>query len=443
MTRQSRRGSRQSHDCRAAAARALQQVAAGQSLNQVLPAALASVVPDDRALLQELCYGCLRLYPRLSALLDPMLDKPLRDKDGDVRALLLVGLYQLTEMRIPPHAAVSTTVDASAALGKSWARGLCNAILRRFQREESSLRESLDEAAAAAHPRWLYECLQSQWPAAAEQIIDANNQRPPMTLRVNTLRTDRTTYMSELEEAGLVARAGAISDSAIYLDSATDVDRLPGFGNGLCSVQDEAAQMAAPLLGAVSGDRVLDACAAPGGKSCHILEHCPGVAELVALDADAIRLERVAENAARLNLPIQCLVADAGNPPGDLAPAYFDRILVDAPCSASGVIRRHPDIKLLRRDSDPAGFAEQQIAILQGVWSLLRPGGTLLYVTCSILGEENDDVVDRFLTATADASAETLPVDWGVPTNRGRQLLPTANGPDGLFYARLHKAEPA
>ena len=436
MNRRSRRGSGQPRDCRAAAARTLQQVAAGQSLNQCLPTAIEAVDPAERALLQELCYGCLRLHPRLSALVAPMLDKPLRDKDADVHALLLIGLYQLSAMRIPPHAAVSTTVDATGALGKSWARGLCNAVLRRFQREQATLEADLDEAAAAAHPAWLYQRLRSDWPDAADQIIAANNSRPPMTLRVNALQGDRTAYLQQLAQAGLPAQAGSISDVAITLESPADVASLPGFAEGWCSVQDEAAQIAAMLLEAAPGDRVLDACAAPGGKSCHILERSPDVSALVAMDSDAARLQRVSDNASRLNLPITCVAADAAA--ADLGES-FDRILVDAPCSATGVIRRHPDIKLLRRTTDPASFADQQLAILEGVWSLLRPGGTLLYATCSILHEENDDVVGRFLATTAAASADSIAAEWGVPTRWGRQTLPTERGPDGLYYARLRR----
>lgn len=434
------RAVRKTSNCRAVAAQTLQQVAGGQSLNQCLPAALGAVGFDDRPLLQELCYGCLRLYPRLAALMSPMLDKPLRDKDGDVYALLLVGLYQLAEMRIPAHAAVSTTVDATRELGKPWAKGLCNAVLRRFQREREDLLAALSEADNAAHPQWLFERLQLEWPAQANSIVDANNQRPPMTLRVNALRTDRDAYLETLSKAGIAARPGEVSGTAVYLEAPRDVNELPGFTDGLCSVQDEAAQVAAELLACQPGDRVLDACAAPGGKSCHLLERYPDIAELLAIDADAERLERVAQNAARLSLPVQAMTADAARPPPELTPVSFDRILVDAPCSASGVIRRHPDIKLLRRASDAASFASQQRAILAGVWPLLKPGGTLLYATCSILAAENDQQLLDFLASQQDAILETLAVEWGESTACGRQLLPSMDGPDGLYYARLTKS---
>lgn len=440
MSRKPRGGVRKTSNCRAVAAQTLQRVAGGQSLNQCLPAALEAVGFDDRPLLQELCYGCLRLYPRLVALLSPMLDKPLRDKDGDVYALLLVGLYQLSAMRIPAHAAVSTTVDATRELGKPWAKGLCNAVLRRFQREREDLLAALSEADDAAHPQWLFERLQLEWPAQANSIVDANNQRPPMTLRVNALRTDRDAYLETLSKAGIAARPGEVSGTAVYLEAPMDVNELPGFAEGFCSVQDEAAQVAAELLACESGDRVLDACAAPGGKSCHLLERYPDIAELLAIDADAERLQRVAQNAARLSLPVQAMTADAARPPAELAPASFDRILVDAPCSASGVIRRHPDIKLLRRASDAASFASQQRAILAGVWPLLKPGGTLLYATCSILAAENDQQLLDFLASQPDAVLETLAVAWGEPTACGRQLLPSMAGPDGLYYARLTKS---
>ena len=441
MSRKPRSGGRRTRNCRALAAQTLHRVAGGQSLNQCLPEALTAVSDDERALMQELCYGTLRLYPRLAALVAPLLDKPLRDKDGDVFSLLLLGVYQLSEMRIPAHAAVSTAVDATRELGKPWAKGLCNAVLRRFQREASTLLEGLDAAAVAAHPQWLFEQLHREWPDAATKVIAANNQRPPMTLRVNRLRVQRDQYLAQLAEAEIRASAGEISDDAIYLQSPVDVAALPGFNEGLCSVQDEAAQLAAILLACQPGDRVLDACAAPGGKSCHLLERYPDISELVAVDSDPVRLQRVADNAARLSLTLKAVTADAAEPPSLLEKASFDRILVDAPCSASGVIRRHPDIKLLRRASDAEGFAAQQSAILAGVWPLLKPGGSLLYATCSVLGAENDEQVERFLAANADATLDTLPGDWGEATRFGRQLLPSDNGPDGLYYAMITKAD--
>lgn len=428
-------------DTRTAAARGVAGVMSGKSLNQVLPPLLERVDPRDRGLLQQLCYGTLRQAPRLQALLDQLLDKPLRVRDADVNGLLLCGLYQLEGMRIPDHAAVDATVKAARGIKKPWAKGLANAVLRRFLRERDSLLARLDEAALACHPAWLYRKLQEQWPAQQQQIIDANNEQPPMCLRVNSLRQPRDTYLKRLAEHGMEARPGEVSPHAIYLANPRDVQDLPGFPSGEVSVQDEAAQMAALTLGAAPGERILDACAAPGGKACHLLELQPGLAELVAMDSDPQRLARVADNLQRLELQATLLAGDACDPPSQLNNSTFDAILVDAPCSASGVIRRHPDVKLLRREGDIAGFARQQLRILQGVWPLLRPGGRLLYATCSVLEEENSQLVSRFLAQRPDAELLPLEATWGVAVAGGRQLLPTPGGTDGLFYALLQKSQ--
>lgn len=426
-------------DTRAVAARAIGEVLSGKSLNQVLPGALAAVAPRDRGLLQQLCYGTLRQAPRLQALLAKLLDKPLRDRDHDVQGLLLCGLYQLEDTRIPDHAAVSASVAATAELHKHWARGMTNAVLRRFLRERDQLAAELDEAAALAHPAWLLQALQAQWPDHWQGVVAANNGQPPMTLRVNSLRTNREQYLAELAAAGMGARPGSLSPQAVYLDSPCDVEALPGFAEGHVSVQDEAAQLAAAALDAQPGDRVLDACAAPGGKSGHILEAQPALGELVAMDIDGQRLARVAENMDRLQLAARLVEGDGASPPGSLAPASFDRILVDAPCSASGVIRRHPDVKVLRREKDIAKFARQQVDILAGLWPLLKPGGRLLYVTCSVLSGENTGVVRQHLQKHPDAEVFALDLDWGEATPVGRQLLPAVDGSDGLFYAILGK----
>ena len=427
-------------DARAAAAQVIGDVIFGTSLNQALPRRLQQVAGRDRALLQQLCYGTLRQQPRLQPVLDQLLSKPLRDKDRDVLGLLLCGLYQLEGMRTPDHAAVAATVGATRALKKPWAKGVTNAVLRRFLRERELLLANLDEAAAASHPGWLFEALQRQWPREAAAILAANNQQPPMTLRVNLRRSDRENYLQKLQTAGVDAAPGLLSPTAIYLAQPCDVSELPGFEQGEVSVQDEAAQLAAPLLQAGAGQRVLDACAAPGGKSCHLLELEPGLLELVAMDVDESRLGRVGENLQRLDLQARLLVADAAHPAGALAADLFDRILVDAPCSATGVIRRHPDIKLLRRPGDILSLAATQRQILEGLWPLLSPGGQLLYVTCSVLEEENSRVVESFIDSTDDATITDLDVAWGQQAGCGRQLLPAAGGPDGLFFALLQKS---
>ena len=429
-----------SADVRATAARVIGAVIGGLSLNQVLPEKLNDVSERDRALLQQLSYGTLRQSPRLQAILKQLLDKPLRDKDRDVQGLLLCGLYQLNSTRVPDHAAVAATVDATRALKKHWAKGMTNAVLRRYLREREQLTQALDKAAAASHPAWLFQKILAQWPAAAAAIIDANNQQPPMTLRVNRGQASRDDYISSLKAHGIAAKAGSLSKHAIQLAVPIDVWDLPEFSAGRVSVQDEAAQMAALLLQTGAGERVLDACAAPGGKTCHILELQPELAELVAMDIDELRLQKVSENLQRLNLKAILITGDAASPPAALEPASFDRILVDAPCSASGVMRRHPDVKLLRRESDIAPLADQQLRILRGLWPLLKTGGTLLYATCSILDEENSQVIQRFLTEEADAALSDTEMAGSEPVTSGRQLLPSSGGTDGLFYATLKKA---
>ena len=424
---------------RAAAAEALAAVFSGNSLNRVLPDTLEKIDPRDRGLLQQLCYGTLRQYPALEGVLNQLLQKPLKEKDGDVKALLLLGLYQLSGTRVPDHAAVSTAVEAIQELKKPWAKGLTNAVLRRYLRERETLEAQLDDARAAGYPHWLYKKIRKQWPDQAEQIFAAGNQQPPMTLRVNQRLQNRAAYLKRLAEAGIDARPGFLSPQAVVLEQAVDVTDLPGFALGAVSVQDEAAQAAAILLNAQPGERILDACSAPGGKTCHILERQSALQSLTAMDIDQQRLAKVEENTTRLNLCAQLLVGDASTPPATLGNASFDAILVDAPCSATGVIRRHPDVKLLRREADIPQLAAQQLGILQGLWSLLKPGGRLLYATCSILIEENSRVVDKFLALQDDAAASPLTQQWGEPSGCGRQLLPCLNGPDGLFYAQLEK----
>lgn len=426
-------------DTRAAAAKILADVLAGKSLNQALPNYIEKVAPRDRGLLQQLCYGTLRQAPRLQGLLTQLLDKPLRDKDRDIQGLLLCGLYQLEDTRIPDHAAVSATVGATKVLKKPWARGMSNAVLRRFLRERGALIAALAPAALAAHPQWLFDCLQQQWPSQTESIVAANNTQPPMTLRVNNAKGSRENYLARLKDTGIEATAGCISPHAIYLLQPVDVAELPGFSEGDVSVQDEAAQMAALLLDAQPKDRVLDACAAPGGKTCHVLETQSQLGEMVAMDIDATRLAKVAENLTRLGLKARLSCADAATLAEQWDDGTFDRILVDAPCSASGVIRRHPDVKLLRRETDSAALGKRQLEILNGLWALLRPNGRLLYATCSILEEENSAVVASFLDTTPDAERVQITAGWGHDSAFGRQLLPSSGGPDGLFYALLTK----
>ena len=449
-------------NCRAEVARAIAAViGGGQSLDEPLARALGKVAVADRGLAQELCYGVLRFHPRLNGILEQLLARPLPRGNDELRALLLAGIYQLAHTRIPDHAVLSETVNAARALGKAWAAGLVNGVLRNFLRRRQELESGLEPAAAAAHPRWLYEALAAAWPEQRSGIIEANNCPPPMCLRVHRGKLSAAAYREKLEAAGIEAEPGALSEDGLRLKQPMPVSRLPGFAEGEASVQDEAAQLAAIALDAQPGERVLDACAAPGGKACHILERQPALAELVAADSDAGRLERVKDNLARLGLRAELRVLDARasadqgagiargaqtgaeagaeSAPPPFPPASFDRILADVPCSGSGVIRRHPDIKVLRRAADIPAFAELQRDILAGLWPLLKPGGRLLYATCSVFPAENLEVVAGFISTTADARLLPLPLSHGIDIKGARQLLPAPEGGDGFYYALLEK----
>jgi 16S rRNA (cytosine967-C5)-methyltransferase len=429
-------------DCRAAAASVLARVIGpGQALDVPLAEAQEAVKPRDRALLQQLCYGTLRQYPRLEGILRQVLAKPLKKKDMDVHALLLLGLHQLLDMRTPDHAAISTAVEACRSLGKPWATRLVNGILRRCLRERDSLEHNLADHERLAHPDWLLALLSESWPTQWQELVAANNENPPMCLRVNRRANDRDSYRERLAAAGIESEDCQLSPDGLRLVTPVDIGQLPGFADGLVSVQDEAAQLAAPLLSPVHDERILDACAAPGGKACHLLEWQPGLAELVAMDKDPARLARVEENLQRLGLDATLVCGDAGEPPPGFTPGSFDRILVDAPCSGTGVIRRHPDIKVLRRPGDIPAFAVQQLRILEGLWPLLRSGGRLLYVTCSVLPEENAACVEGFIEATPDAGLESLELSWGEDAAPGRQLLHRPGGADGLYFASIRKQD--
>ncbi|MEM9396728.1 MAG: 16S rRNA (cytosine(967)-C(5))-methyltransferase RsmB [Pseudomonadota bacterium] len=425
---------------RVAAANAIQAVVDGRSLDAALnEIALESV--EDVGLLRELTYGSLRQWPRLEGIVDQLLTKPLRRKDRLVRTLVILGLYQLSGMRVPAHAAIDTTVEAASALKKRPFKGLVNALLRRYQREAQALESGLSEAQVAAHPKWLYDALRTHYPEQLEQLCRANNARPPMCLRVNLSKCSRDKYQSLLQEQGTGSQLGDYAPSALTLNESLDVAMLPGFEAGLCSVQDEAAQLAAKLLAPRAGERVLDACAAPGGKAAHCLELSPDT-DLVVSDISEHRMERVKENLDRLGLRATQLTGDAANPDHRLAEqAPFDAIMLDAPCSASGVIRRHPDVKLLRRPDDIAQFAKQQLALLRGLWPLLASEGRLLYITCSILPPENEQIVERFLASEASAWEQEIKIPGALRRCVGGQLLPCEDGTDGLYYCMLRKRE--
>lgn len=411
------------------------------SLASLLPQYQQRVPERDKGLLQELCYGSLRWQPRLDAYLGQLVTKPLKAKDGDIQALLLLGLYQLTDTRIPDHAAIGATVEAAKTLKKPWASGLINGVLRRFQREREALEAKLatDARFVTAHPQWLIDCLKNAWPESFAQVIEGNNSHPPLTLRLNLKRASRQDYIAQLANLGLTARPTPFSPQGLILEQTPDLQTLPLFAEGGISVQDEAAQLSAGLLDLAPGQRVLDACAAPGGKTGHILETQPDLAQLVALDLEERRLKRVRENLARLGLEAQVVCGDAGQPQAWWDGEPFDRILLDAPCSATGIIRRQPDIKLLRGPADITKLARLQARLLDALWPLLAPGGKLLYASCSVMPEENSQQIQAFLARHSDAQEEPITADWGQAQDCGRQLLPSKEGHDGFYYARLRK----
>ncbi|MBO5391880.1 MAG: 16S rRNA (cytosine(967)-C(5))-methyltransferase RsmB, partial [Pseudomonas sp.] len=402
---------------RLAAAKALTAVLNGKaSLNSSLPLQLDKVEVRDRGLTQDLAFGTARWQPRLSALANKLLQKPFKAADADVEALLLVGLYQLLYTRIPAHAAIGETVGCADKLKKPWAKALLNAVLRNAQRESEALLAELerDPVVRTAHPRWLQKSLKAFWPEQWEAICAANNAHPPMILRVNRRHHSRDAYLQLLVEAGIEAQPCTFSQDGIVLAAACDVRNLPGFAEGWISVQDEAAQLAADLLDLAPGQRVLDACCAPGGKTCHILEVEPKLAGVVAVDLEAKRLVRVRENLERLGLSAELIAADGRDTATWWDGKPFQRILLDAPCSATGVIRRHPDIKLTRQPDDIAALATLQGELLDAMWPTLEVGGILLYATCSTLPTENTEVIEAFLARTPGARELDIAGQFGI-----------------------------
>ncbi|WP_455912201.1 16S rRNA (cytosine(967)-C(5))-methyltransferase RsmB [Pseudomonas putida] len=427
---------------RLAAAKALAAVLNGKaSLNSSLPTQLDKVEDRDRGFTQDLAFGTARWQPRLSALAAKLLQKPFKAADADVEALLLVGLYQLLYTRVPAHAAIGETVGCADKLKKPWAKALLNAVLRRAQRESEALLAELehDPVVRTAHPRWLQKSLKAFWPEQWEAICAANNAHPPMILRVNRRHHSRDAYLQLLTDAGINATPCVYSVDGIVLEAATDVRSLPGFAEGWISVQDEAAQLAADLLDLAPGQRVLDACCAPGGKTCHILEVEKDLAAVVAVDLEAKRLVRVRENLARLGLNAELIAADGRDTATWWDGKPFQRILLDAPCSATGVIRRHPDIKLTRQPDDIAALAVLQGELLDALWPTLEVGGILLYATCSTLPTENTEVIQAFLARTSGARELDLATAAGIKQPHGRQLLAQEGGHDGFYYAKLIK----
>ncbi|MHB1590647.1 MAG: 16S rRNA (cytosine(967)-C(5))-methyltransferase RsmB [Sulfuricella sp.] len=416
------------------ASTAVSQVLAGRNLNQALQGLLSrhsSLSSQQRAAAQDMSYGTLRFYGQLHAILDLLLQKPV--PDAAVRALLLVALYQLQYSRSAEHAVVDHAVRAAEALKKPWAKGLVNAVLRNFLRQRIRL---LEQAAASeegrySHPQWWIEKLRRQYPKDWATQLETNNQHPPMTLRVNRLATSTAAYLDLLHQQGIEGQQ--VGENAILLEQPVSVDKLPGFGAGMASVQDAGAQFAARLLDVADGMRVLDACSAPGGKAAHLLELAR--IELTALDSDPERLKKIEQTLQRLKLEAHCLAGNAARPEEWWDGKPFQRILADVPCSASGVVRRHPDIKWLRREADIAVFAAQQAEILDALWRVLGRGGKLLYATCSVFAEENQQQIAQFLVRHKDAQCLPLPL----PSAKDGQLTPSLQH-DGFYYALLLKA---
>ncbi|GAB2926291.1 16S rRNA (cytosine(967)-C(5))-methyltransferase RsmB [Rheinheimera gaetbuli] len=430
-----------SYNLRALAARCCYDVVdQGVSLSEALPKAQALTENTlDKALLQEICFGVLRYLPQLEAVCGQLMTKPLIKQLRPLQFLLYVGIYQLKFMRIPDHAAISETVDAARELKGQSLTKLINGVLRNVQRQQQLFNfNDAPDAVKYNHPGWLIKALQQAYPDSWQAILEANQHKAPLWLRVNVSKIDATDYAASLTRAGIeYSRPLADLPGAIKLTQAQDVTSLPGYAEGWFSVQDVAAQYAAVLLNAKNGQRVLDACCAPGGKSCHILELAPQ-AELTALDKDPKRLLRVDDNLARLGLKATVMAADAAEPDSWWQGKLFDRILLDVPCSATGVIRRHPDIRWLRKQADIAVLAELQQRILSQCWQLLAPGGTLLYATCSILPQENQQQIAVFLQQHSDAQLQSAP-QQSTLQQFGWQLLPGEQDGDGFFYAILHK----
>ena len=424
---------------RAIAARILAAVYNGESLVRALPKGLEPLSLENRPLVQELVYGTLREWPRLEGIALQLLRKPPRAKDADVLCLILTGIHQLSALNVPSHAAVGETVEAAKSLGKSWAAGLINGCLRNYQRQKGALEDQLTESQSNALPDWLWQAICKQWPDQASEIAGASREHPPMTLRVNLQRGSRADYVSTLQNADIPVVINPHIATAITLQTPRPVSSIPGFLEGWSSVQDASAQLAAQFLQPNNDESIFDACAAPGGKTCHVLE-CAPKAKVLAADISDQRLESLQENSTRLNLPLDVKVVDATQASVTLGPRQFDAILADVPCSATGVIRRNPDIKITRKAADIATFHQQQRDILEGLWPLVKPGGRLLYVTCSLLEAENDNVIEAAQSQLPQC--EVMPLAGGTlrfNTRFGLQTLPTLNNGDGLYFSLLKK----
>lgn len=423
------------------------------SLSTQLARHQLDVASEHTPMLKELCFGVCRQYPRLNSIALHLLAHPFEEKDTDLYAVLLLGLYQLTYMNTPDHAAVNETVEACRLLNKDWATKLMNAVLRRYQREADEIVEALEAQPSVEFnmPKWLVKRFNKHWPDHLEDIIDASNTHPPMCIRINESLVSRETYKEQLADLGIDSEDGEFSDSALYLRNAVRVAELPGFDDGFVSVQDEAAQLSAQILSPKDGEKVLDACAAPGGKTGHLLEkaNLSGLSsmELTAVELEPWRMEKIESNLKRLGYSAQLICADASDLEAWWDGEHFDKILLDVPCTATGVIRRNPDIKINRKPADIDDLVLIQREILNKVWATLKSGGFMLYATCSLMPEENEQQVQHFLANQDDAKEVALnslapdeAAKWGIPVSHGRQLFPHINGHDGFYYCLLQKA---
>ena len=411
-----------------------------KSMTSLLEQHRSDVPPRQQAFLFELSYGSVRWYIKLEFWLNKLLSKPLKNKDRDIHFTLILGLFQLAYLDKPQHAVINETVKLSKKFHKPWASALINGVLRNFVRQQARLQATNchDYALQHALPAWLVEELKLAYPKDYIDLLSSLNERAPMAIRVNTKRLTKAQYLGQLSGVGLSARESVVANTALILNQPCDVSSLPGFFEGACSVQDEAAQLAASILVPTANQSVLDACSAPGGKTCAMLEANESI-KLLALDADAERQQLTKDNLKRLNLMAEIRHADAGDPYSWWDGDPFDHILLDAPCSATGVIRRHPDIKHLRKPNDIDRLSELQNKLLTKLWSTLKPGGTLLYATCSLLPQENTQLIKCFIKKQRDAQAMAMKIQGDVNTEYGCQLLPKSGGYDGFYYCLLKK----
>ena len=410
----------------------------GESLSTAIPKEIKNLDERDRPLVQALVYGVLRWRWQLDSILSKYIKKPLRSKDQDVYIILMLGVFQLLWMRTPDYAVVDAAVKSSLKIKKKWAKGFINAILRQIIREREEINYKENSEAEFSHPQWLIDNIKKDWPENWQQILTQANEEAPMTLRIDTKQISLTDYMQQLNEVELDGQVIDAVSTALVLEQASDVFRLPGFEEGKVSVQDGAAQLAAHLIQLEPEQKVLDACAAPGGKTAHMLQTEPTI-KVDAVDISEIRLERVEENLQRLNLQANLITSDISQPDEWWDREQYDRILLDAPCSATGVIRRHPDIKTLRWETDIADLVATQHEILDAVWPMLKPGGLMLYATCSILKAENEGQMQDFLKRTDDAEEVEIKAAWGQEQKAGRQILTGDQQMDGFYYALIRK----